>query len=83
MGLEVARGLPPLPGSVGGQAGQLAHSRHARALLGDGFDSSRRILVATAFKGSIGRLGLLDQALPVEGGGHVGGIADFRRDLGR
>ena len=55
--------------------------REILGLFGDRLDGAQRILVAPTLVGAVGGLGLLDQSLAVERRGHVGGIADLRRDL--
>ena len=81
--VQVAGGLTPAAAPVRRQAGQLAHGGHARCLVCDRLDGPQRILEAAPLVGPVGRLGPLDQPLPVLHGRHVRGVADVGRDLGR
>ena len=81
--LQVAGGRAPPAAPVGGQPGQLTHGGHAGGLVGHGLDRPQRILEAPTLVGAVGRLGPVDQVLPVAGGRDVGGVADFGGDLRR
>ena len=80
--LEVAGRRTPAAAAVGGQPGQLAHGGDPGSLVGHGLDRPQRILEAVPLVGAVGRFGPVDQVLTVAGGGDVGGVADFGRDLG-